>query len=76
MDRPFTDELVRRISEARHMVVFTGAGVSAESGIPTFRDLGGLWTKFKPEELANVEAFLANPKVGASLVWGAKANCC
>ena len=46
--------------------MLTGAGISAESGIPTFRDaLTGLWSKFRPEELATPEAFLANPK----LVW-------
>lgn len=45
--------------------VLTGAGVSAESGVPTFRDKDGLWQKFRPEELANMKAFLANPK----LVW-------
>jgi len=46
--------------------VLTGAGVSQESGVPTFRDKDGLWQKFKPEELANMNAFLANP----DLVWG------
>jgi NAD-dependent deacetylase len=45
--------------------VLTGAGVSQESGVPTFRDKDGLWQKFKPEELANMDAFLANP----DLVW-------
>lgn len=45
--------------------VLTGAGVSAESGVPTFRDKGGLWQKFRPEELASMEAFLRNP----DLVW-------
>lgn len=45
--------------------VLTGAGVSQESGVPTFRDKDGLWQKFRPEELANMSAFLANPK----LVW-------
>ena len=51
---------------ARSIAIFTGAGISAESGIPTFRDaLTGLWERFKPEELATPEAFLANPK----LVW-------
>ena len=45
------------------MAVLTGAGVSAESGVPTFRDPGGLWQRFRPEELANVEAFLANPEL-------------
>lgn len=48
------------------MCVLTGAGVSQESGVPTFRDKDGLWQKFKPEELANMNAFLANP----DLVWG------
>jgi NAD-dependent deacetylase len=47
------------------VAVLTGAGVSAESGVPTFRGDEGLWKKFKPEELANVDAFLANP----DLVW-------
>lgn len=41
--------------------VLTGAGVSAESGVPTFRGTDGLWKKFRPEELANVNAFLKNP---------------
>src|SRR4051794_27738882 len=45
--------------------VLTGAGVSAESGVPTFRDKDGLWQKFRPAELASMDAFLANPK----LVW-------
>jgi NAD-dependent deacetylase len=45
--------------------VLTGAGVSQESGVPTFRDKDGLWQKFRPEELANMDAFLANPP----LVW-------
>lgn len=45
--------------------VLTGAGVSAECGIPTFRGEDGLWKKFKPQELANVDAFLRNPE----LVW-------
>lgn len=47
------------------IVAFTGAGISAESGIPTFRGKDGLWKKFKVEELATPEAFFRNPK----LVW-------
>ena len=43
------------------IVFFTGAGVSAESGIPTFRGKGGLWEKFKVEELATPEGFFRNP---------------
>ena len=58
---PFSDELTKRLARARSVVVLTGAGISAESGIATFRDAGGIWSKFRPEELANVEAFLANP---------------
>ena len=40
------------LREARHVVVFTGAGASAESGIPTFRDPQGLWDRFPPEQFA------------------------
>jgi len=47
------------------VLVLTGAGISAESGIPTFRGEGGLWKQFKPEELATPQAFFKNPK----LVW-------
>ena len=57
----FSDTLVQRLARARRVGVLTGAGISAESGVPTFRDPGGLWQRFRPEELANVDAFLANP---------------
>lgn len=60
---PFSQTLVRRLREAERVAVLTGAGISAESGVPTFRDPDGLWQKFRPEELANVEAFLANPEL-------------
>ena len=59
----FSDTLVRRLASARRVAVLTGAGISAESGVPTFRDPGGLWQQFRPEELANVEAFLSNPEL-------------
>lgn len=59
----FSDTLVDRLVRAEHVTVLTGAGISAESGIPTFRDPGGLWEKFDPQELANVEAFLDNPEL-------------
>ncbi len=54
------------VQAARRLVVFTGAGVSAESGIPTFRDaLTGLWARFDPDQLATEAAFRADP----STVW-------
>ncbi len=46
---------------ATSIAVLTGAGVSAESGIATFRDPDGLWAKFSPRELASMDGFLANP---------------
>jgi len=58
--------LVDALAAARKVTVLTGAGISAESGVPTFRDaMTGLWAQFRPEELATPEAFLRNPK----LVW-------
>lgn len=57
------EQLATRIRAAREGVVLTGAGISAESGVPTFRGKEGLWGKFKPEELATMEAFMANPKI-------------
>lgn len=50
------------ISKAKHAVVFTGAGVSAESGIPTFRGENGLWKRYNPEEVASIEGFRKNPR--------------
>lgn len=47
----------------KRVVVLTGAGISAESGVPTFRGENGLWKKFRPEELASVDAFLSNPDI-------------
>ncbi len=65
MEPTISRTLLERLANARLVVAFTGAGISAESGIATFRTNDGLWTKFRPEELANVDAFLANP----DLVW-------
>ena len=59
------NHLARLIRESRYTVVLTGAGISAESGIPTFRGPGGLWEKYRPEELASPEAFHRDPL----LVW-------
>jgi NAD-dependent deacetylase len=61
----FSRTLLDRLAHACSIVAFTGAGISAESGVPTFRGNQGIWTKFKPEELASLNAFLANP----ALVW-------
>jgi len=51
------------LGAARSIAVLTGAGISAESGIPTFRGPGGLWNNHRPEELATPEAFARNPKL-------------
>lgn len=64
---PISPDLVARLRTARRIAVLTGAGVSAESGLPTFRDpLNGLWARYRPEELATPEAFVRDPL----LVWG------
>lgn len=65
MNIKFSERLLSRLAAADAVVAFTGAGVSAESGVPTFRGTDGIWTKFKPGELANVDAFMRNPE----LVW-------
>ncbi len=60
------DRVAQWVRDARHIVVLTGAGMSAESGVPTFRDAQtGLWAHFKPEELATEQAFRARPQ----MVW-------
>jgi len=58
-----SDALIDHLRSADRVAILTGAGISAESGIPTFRDPGGIWEKFEPQELANVEAFLENPEL-------------
>jgi NAD-dependent deacetylase len=57
--------LIDMLLDSRSVVFFTGAGISAESGIPTFRGKDGIWNKLKPEELANFDAFIRNP----DMVW-------
>jgi len=60
------DKLVAILKKAQRITVLTGAGISAESGVPTFRDAqSGLWERYRPEELATPEAFQRNPR----LVW-------
>lgn len=59
-------EQIVLLREAQHVVALTGAGISKESGLPTFREaLTGLWSQYRPEELATPEAFARQP----DLVW-------
>ena len=59
------DALRKIVQKAKHVVILTGAGVSAESGVPTFRGAGGLWRTYNATDLATPSAFRTNP----SLVW-------
>jgi NAD-dependent deacetylase len=61
----FPGKFREKLNDATSIVFFTGAGISAESGIPTFRGKDGIWNKLKPEELANFNAFMKNP----DMVW-------
>lgn len=61
----FKQEFIDKLKKSKSLLFFTGAGISAESGISTFRGKDGLWNKLKPEELANFNAFLKNP----DMVW-------
>ena len=54
-----------RVAAASRVTIITGAGVSAASGVPTFRGPGGLWRTYRPEDLATPEAFARDPR----LVW-------
>lgn len=66
LDLPELDAVRDLVARAERPVVLTGAGMSAESGVPTFRDAQtGLWERYSPEQLATEEAFLADP----ALVW-------
>jgi NAD-dependent deacetylase len=57
--------LADRIRAARRLTILTGAGISAASGVPTFRGHGGLWRRHRAEDLATPEAFERDPR----LVW-------
>lgn len=62
----FSMDLINLLRSSTSLAVLTGAGISAESGVPTFRDVQtGLWAKYDPLELATPEAFIKNPE----LVW-------
>ncbi|HXW02544.1 MAG TPA: NAD-dependent deacylase [Candidatus Nitrosotenuis sp.] len=59
------DLVANQIKGAKKIVFVTGAGISQESGIPTFRGKDGYWKKYDPMQLATIDAFYQNPK----LVW-------
>ena len=61
----YAKSLASRLDAARAITIITGAGVSAPSGLPTFRGEHGLWKNHSPEELAPPDAFAADPE----LVW-------
>jgi NAD-dependent deacetylase len=65
MSEPLLAEARALLADARAVLVLTGAGVSAESGVPTFRGADGLWRSHRAEELATPEAFASDPR----LVW-------
>ncbi len=66
MEGTILEDFARIVAEAERLVVLTGAGISKESGIPTFRDaLDGLWARYDPMQLATPQAFARDPK----LVW-------
>lgn len=58
-------EAQSRLASAQAITILTGAGVSADSGVPTFRGIDGLWRNFRAEELATPDAFERDPR----LVW-------
>jgi NAD-dependent deacetylase len=59
----FAPVLIEKLRQSTRVLFFTGAGVSAESGLPTFRDAQtGLWAKYKPQDLATPQAFARDPE--------------
>lgn len=65
MEAKQLQEVQEKIAAAKAVAVLTGAGISADSGIPTFRGEDGLWRNFRAEDLATPEAFERDPR----LVW-------
>lgn len=65
MELPEITSLELTSESLRRVVALTGAGISAESGIPTFRGADGFWKRYRPEDLATPEAFARDPR----LVW-------
>ena len=65
-DVVITEALINALRSSRHVCVLTGSGISAESGVPTFREAqSGLWEKYDPQQLATPEAFVDDP----ALIW-------
>jgi NAD-dependent deacetylase len=62
---PFVNEVRTRLAAASSVCALTGSGISSESGLPTFRGIGGLWHSHRVEDLASPEGFAGDPK----LVW-------
>ncbi|MHC5035677.1 MAG: SIR2 family NAD-dependent protein deacylase [Planctomycetota bacterium] len=62
----FIDEAASLLGPCRRIVAFTGAGISAESGIPTYRGQGGLWGKYDPAKYASIDYFMKDP----AYYWG------
>lgn len=62
MEIELTDGVREQVAGAERVVVLTGAGISAESGLSTFRGQEGLWSRFRPEEMATPEAFSRDPE--------------
>ena len=65
MDKQLLGKIRNLLQNAGTIAALTGAGISAESGVPTFRGQDGLWQNHRPEDLATPEAFAGNPR----LVW-------
>jgi NAD-dependent deacetylase len=65
LSEQFPKTLVELLNKESHVAVLTGAGISAESGLPTFRGAGGWWRQYRAEDLATPQAFARDPK----LVW-------
>ena len=59
----FSHKMIERFRGARRLVVITGAGISAESGVPTFRGSDGLWRRYRAEDLATPQAFQRDPRL-------------
>ena len=63
MNLPEIESAQRKLAAAKSVTVLTGAGISADSGVPTFRGEGGLWKQFRGEDLATPEAFQRHPEI-------------